>query len=133
VNGGQAFASFRSRFQSKYSGVDPTGFSFTSHSYDAMYLFGLAMAYSQGTSSAVTGPKMAEGLTKVSSGPQPVELTSVNFTEAANELANNRGINVEGASGSLQFDETGEAPSPIELWQVGDGTFDFVENIPPPQ
>jgi branched-chain amino acid transport system substrate-binding protein len=133
VNGGQAFSSFRSRFISKYSGVDPTGYSFTSHSYDAMYLFGLAMAYSQGTSSEVTGQKMAEGLTKVSSGPQPVELTSVNFTEAANELANNRSINVEGASGSLQFDETGEAPSPIELWQVGDGTFDFVENIPPPQ
>lgn len=133
VNGGQAFESFRSRFSAKYSGVDPTGFSFTSHSYDSMYLFGLAMAYSQGTSSAVTGPKMAEGLTKVSSGAQPVELTSVNFTEAATELANGRSINVEGASGSLQFDDTGEAPSPIELWRVGTSRFEPVENIPPPQ
>ena len=32
---------------------------------------------------------------------------------------------MEGASGSLQFDETGEAPSPIELWQVGNGTFNL--------
>lgn len=134
VNGGQAFDSFRSRFIAKYNGVDPTGYAYTSHSYDAMYLFGLAMAYSQGTSNEVTGPKMAEGLTKVSSGPQPpVQLTSVNFTESANELANGRSIDVEGASGSLQFDETGEAPSPIELWQVRNNTFGFVENIPPPQ
>jgi branched-chain amino acid transport system substrate-binding protein len=99
-----------------------------------MYLFGLAMAYSQGTSSAVTGPKMAEGLTKVSSGPQPpVQLTFTTFAESANELANGRSIDVEGASGSLQFDDTGEAPSPVELWQVGNNTFNFVENIPPPQ
>jgi branched-chain amino acid transport system substrate-binding protein len=76
---------------------------------------------------------MAEGLTKVSSGSEPVQLTSVKFTESANELANGRSIDVEGASGSLQFDETGEAPSPIELWQVGNNTFNFVENIPPPQ
>jgi branched-chain amino acid transport system substrate-binding protein len=132
VNGGQAFNSFQSRFSAKYNGVDPEKYSFTSHAYDAMYLFGLAMAYSQGTSGMVTGPKMAEGLTKMSSGPQPVQLTSVNFTEAATELAANRSIDVEGASGSLQFDETGEAPSPVELWQVGNGTFNFVENIPPP-
>lgn len=133
VNGGQAFDSFRSRFSAKYNGVDPTGYAFTSHSYDSMYLFGLAMAYSQGTSGEVAGPKMAEGLTKVSSGSEPVQLTSVKFTESANELANGRSIDVEGASGSLQFDETGEAPSPIELWQVGNNTFNFVENIPPPQ
>jgi branched-chain amino acid transport system substrate-binding protein len=133
TNLGRAFSSFRSRFSGKYPGVDPTNYSYTAHSYDAMYLFGLAMAYSQGTSNEVTGPKMAEGLTKMSSGPQPVELTPVDFSGAANELANGRSIDVEGASGSLQFDDTGEAPSPVELWQVGNGTFDFVENISPPQ
>jgi branched-chain amino acid transport system substrate-binding protein len=134
TNVGQAFSIFRSRFIAKNQGVDPTGYAFTSNSYDAMYLLGLAMAYSQGTSNEVSGPKMAEGLTKVSSGPQPpVQLTSVKFTESANELANGRSIDVEGASGSLQFDDTGEAPSPIELWQVSNNTFNFVENIPPPQ
>lgn len=133
TNVGQAFSIFRSRFTAKYPGVDPTKYSFTSHSYDAMYLIGLAMAYSQGTSNEVTGPKMAEGLTKISSGTQPIQLTQGNFTEAANELANGRSIDVEGASGSLQFDDTGEAPSPIELWQVGNNTFNFVEYIPPPR
>ncbi len=129
---GQAFNSFRSRFISKYNGVDPSNFSFTSHGYDSMYLFGLAVAYSQGTSNAVTGLKMAEGLTKVSSGAQPIELTSSNFTQASGELAAGRSIDVEGASGSLQFDAAGEAPSPIELWQVEGSTFRQVRNVPPP-
>jgi branched-chain amino acid transport system substrate-binding protein len=56
---GQAFSAFRSRFLARYNGVDPSNFAFTSHSYDAMYLFGLAVAYSQGTSGEVTGSKMA--------------------------------------------------------------------------
>ncbi len=133
TNGGQAASIFQSRFTGKYPGVNPANYSFTAHSYDAMYLFGLAMAYSQGTSNEVTGPKMAEGLTKMSSGPKPFELTLVTFTEAANELANGRSIDVEGASGSLQFDDTGEAPSPIELWRVATDRFEHVGNIPPPQ
>jgi branched-chain amino acid transport system substrate-binding protein len=130
TNGGQAFDSFQSRFQAKYN-ADPSDYSFTAHSYDSMYLFGLAVAYSQGTSGSVTGPKMAEGLTKVSSG-KLYQLTSVSFTDAATDLAAGRSIDVEGASGSLQFDATGEAPSPIELWQVTNNTFTHVMNIAPP-
>ncbi len=129
-NGGQAFDSFQSRFIAKYN-ADPSNFSFTAHSYDSMYLFGLAVAYSQGTSGSVTGPKMAEGLTKVSSG-KVYQFTSVNFTDAAADLASGQSIDAEGASGSLQFDDTGEAPSPIELWKVSGSAFTHVENIPPP-
>jgi branched-chain amino acid transport system substrate-binding protein len=129
-NGGQAFDSFQSRFLAKYN-ADPSNYSFTAHSYDSMYLFGLAVAYSQGTSGSVTGPKMAEGLTKVSSG-KVYQFTSVTFTDASTDLASNRSIDAEGASGSLQFDDTGEAPSPIELWKVSSNTFTHVENLPPP-
>jgi len=129
---GQAFNSFQLRFIQKY-GPDPRNFSFTSHSYDAMYLLGLGMAYSQGTSNSVTGIKIAEGLTKVSAGSSPpIELTPTNFGKAAIELAAGRSVDVEGASGSLQFDATGEAPSPIELWQVEGSNFRALENIPPP-
>src|SRR5439155_10450195 len=38
-----AFTNFTDRFSSKYH-VDATQYSFTSHSYDAMYLVGLAAA-----------------------------------------------------------------------------------------
>jgi branched-chain amino acid transport system substrate-binding protein len=129
---GQAFNSFQLRFIQKY-GPDPRNFSFTSHGYDSMYLLGLGVAYSQGTSGSVTGLKIAEGLTKVSSSSAaPIELTPTNFGKAASELAAGRSVDVEGASGSLQFDNAGEAPSPIELWQVEGSNFRAVSNIPPP-
>lgn len=129
---GQAFNSFQLRFIQK-NNSDPRNFSFTSHAYDSMYLLGLGVAYSQASSGAVTGAKMAEGLTKVSSGSNPpIELTPTNFGKAASELAAGRSVDVEGASGSLQFDAAGEAPSPIELWKVEGSNFVAVENIPPP-
>jgi branched-chain amino acid transport system substrate-binding protein len=130
---GQAFNAFRSTYISQYQGEDPSKFSFTSHAYDSMYLLGLAVAYSQGTTNAVTGIKMAEGLTKVSSGTT-IELTSTNVTQATTELAAGRSINVEGASGNLTFDAAGEAPSPIELWQVDlvENDFNTIRNVPPP-
>jgi len=129
---GQAFNSFQTRFKQKFE-QDPRNFSFTSHGYDSMYLLGLGVAYSQGTTGSVTGIKIAEGLTKVSSGSgTPIELTPTTFSRATSELAAGRSVDVEGASGSLQFDAAGEAPSPIELWQVEGSNFRALENIPPP-
>lgn len=119
---GQAFTAFQSRFSSKY-GKDPSEYSFTSHSYDSMYLLGLAVAYAQGQDSQVTGAKMAEALTKVSSPVPAVQMTSSTFGDLSGKLANGISVNVEGASGSLEFDAAGEAPSPIELWQVRNGGF----------
>jgi len=129
---GAAFKSFQSRFQTRFNNVDPSNFSFTSHAYDSMYLFALGAAYAQGQGGQVTGAKMAEGLTKVSSGATELELTPTNFTAAAAELAAGRPINVAGASGSLDFDAAGEAPSPIELWMIEGSSFRTMQNIPPP-
>jgi branched-chain amino acid transport system substrate-binding protein len=129
---GAAFDSFRSRFMTRFSNVDPSNFGYTSHSYDSMYLFALAAAYAQGQGGQVTGAKMAEGLTKLSTGTTKLELTPTNFTPASTELAAGRSLNVEGASGSLDFDDAGEAASPIELWVVEGTGFRKVENIPPP-
>ncbi|MDC0713687.1 ABC transporter substrate-binding protein [Stigmatella sp. ncwal1] len=126
---GQAFNAFQSRFRSKYNDVDPSNYSFTSHSYDSMYLLGLAVAYAQGQGGQVTGLKMAEGLTQVSSLGAAVQMTSSAFGQLSGELASGRSINVEGASGSLQFDEAGEAPSPIELWQVQGSNFVTVDTL----
>jgi branched-chain amino acid transport system substrate-binding protein len=125
---GLAFKAFQSRFFSRYE-KDPSAYSFTSHSYDSMYLLGLAVAYAQGQGGQVTGLKMAEGLTHVS-GPGPsVQMTSTNFIELSGKLASGNSVNVEGASGSLEFDAAGESPSPIELWQVKDNKFVRVKTL----
>jgi branched-chain amino acid transport system substrate-binding protein len=127
---GQAFNTFSSRFTGKYQ-KNPVEYAYTSNAYDAMYLLALGAAWSQGSIQAVTGAKMAEGLTRVSSGTSSTttQLTSSNFTFLAAELAAGRSVNVEGASGRLDFDAAGEAPAPMELWQVRDTSF---VTIPPP-
>ncbi|OJH34401.1 ABC transporter substrate-binding protein [Cystobacter ferrugineus] len=130
---GQAFRAFQSSFKDRFN-KDPSAYAYTSNAYDAMYLLALGSAYAQGTSGAVTGPKLAEGLTKLSSAQNsPVQLTSSSFTSLASELAAGRSVNVDGASGPLDFNnDTGEAPSPVELWQVSGNNFVTIGNIPAP-
>lgn len=112
------YASFRDSYQSRYQ-IDPSSYSFTSHSYDAVYVLGLAMAFAaKDGSGTVDGPNVATGLTKLSSGSS-FRLIPTQFTPAVNELVAGRSINVDGASGKLDFDPAkGEAPSPMELWRV---------------
>jgi branched-chain amino acid transport system substrate-binding protein len=130
---GQAFKSFQDRFKARYGGKDPADYAYIANAYDAMYLVALGAAYSQSTSSEVTGVKLAEGLTRVSTGTSGTntQLTSSNYTFLAAELAAGRSVNIEGASGRLDFDSAGEAPAPIELWQVNAQGFTAIEILEP--
>jgi len=111
---------------------DPAAYAYTSNAYDAMYLLALGASYSLNTSNEVTGAKMAEALTRVSSGASGTQLTNSNFTYLTAELAAGRSVNVEGASGPLDFDANGEARSPVELWQVEGSSFVTVSsNVEP--
>lgn len=131
---GQAFSTFSARFNDKYK-KDPAEYSYTSNAYDAMYLLALSASYSLSTANTVAGAKMAEALTRVSSGTSGTntQLTNSNFTALAAELAAGRSVNIEGASGPLDFDANGEARAPVELWQVGDSGFvTIASNLEPP-
>ncbi|MFN7130961.1 MAG: ABC transporter substrate-binding protein, partial [Myxococcales bacterium] len=125
---GPAFESFRSRYQSKFK-ADPTQVSFTANSYDAFYLVALAASYASTATGdkPITGVRMAEGLTKVSSGT-PRLLEPLSYAGARGDMENGRSIDVEGASGKLDFDaSTGEAPSMIEEWKYAGGAFSTVQ------
>jgi len=130
---GPAYQSFASRFQTAY-GTDPTSYSFTGHSYDAMYLLALGSAAAVGPapySGEVTGATIADGLTRLSSGTL-YQLVPSDFTAASSALEGGATINVDGASGHLDFDPaTGEAPSPIELWRVSGTGFQTVGTVEP--
>lgn len=130
---GPAYQSFASRFQTAY-GTDPTAYSFTGHSYDAMYLLALGAAHAVGPSpyeGPVTGATIAEGLTHLSAGAT-FQLVPSDFTGASAALQAGGDIDVDGASGPLNFDPaTGEAPSPIEIWRVSGTGFDTVGTVEP--
>lgn len=116
---GPAFTSFATRYQARHGAGSATAFSFTSHNYDAFYVLALAAASAVGSSGTgeLTGATIAGGLEKLSSGTR-YQLTPTNFTAAKTVLEAGGRVDVDGASGALQFDANGEAPSQIELWQI---------------
>jgi branched-chain amino acid transport system substrate-binding protein len=122
---GIAFADFRSRYRDLF-GIEASDFSFTAHSYDAAFLIMLCAAYAARDNGAVTGPRMSEGIAKLSlptgsDGGMSFQLKPTAWREASSELNAGRPINVEGASGQLDFDLDAGAPSsPYEIWQVTD-------------
>lgn len=130
---GLPFPAFRDAYRIKF-GIDPSSFSFTSHSYDAMYLLGLAASYASSNGRTLNGRTMAEGMTKlVSTGPA-VNIEPASFSSMRNTISAGQPLNVEGNSGKLDFIPDAGAPySLIEQWRIeADGGFSIVSLIDPP-
>lgn len=128
---GGAFAAFRGSFIAQYR-LDPNSFSYASHSYDAMWLVMLSAAAAQSLG-VIDGPNLGVGMTRLSSTNQlPVLLRSDSWTEPSNNLLQGLSVNVEGASGPLDFDLDAGVPSaPYEIWQVSDGGIRVLRQVNP--
>jgi len=119
---GAAYSIFANSFAARF-GMNADNYAFVENDYDAVYVLALAAAYALSPSGGgdVTGLALADGLTHLSSGAS-YSLTPSAFTNARAALQGGTSIDVEGASGHLDFDPaTGEAPAPIQLWQVDGG------------
>ncbi|MDQ3262098.1 MAG: ABC transporter substrate-binding protein [Myxococcota bacterium] len=131
---GVAYFSFRSSFLSRF-GVDANTYAFVEHDYDLMYALALATAHAVGPNGQgpLTGTTLSAGLARLSDlGSSSFQVGPSSFTNARTALEGGALINLEGASGKLQFDPaTGEAPSPIELWQFRAGVIEKVEVLEP--
>lgn len=123
---GPAYQTFASRYISKF-GVDPAQQSYTAHSYDAAYCLALAHAWAlrPDGSGKADGKALSEGLQQLASAATPATLGPTGFSALRKALSSGTAVNVEGASGPLDFDvESGEAPSPVQIWTVSsDGAF----------
>jgi ABC-type branched-subunit amino acid transport system substrate-binding protein len=122
--GGAEAAAFAARFHARFL-RDAGDQTYSANRYDAIYLLALGAAWAAGKDGrgAITGPRIAEGLTHLSSGPK-FSLTPEHFTAAKALLQNGRAIDVEGASGRLDFDNaTGEGPSAFQLWRIQGKSF----------
>lgn len=118
---GPTFDSFATHFSLRFSD-DATQRSFTAHSYDAAYTLILAHAWAlrDDANKAVTADDLADGLKQLSDhSGATYSLEPTNYVAATSELLAGKPINVEGASGALDFDPvSGEPTSAVELWQV---------------
>ncbi|MCP3103578.1 ABC transporter substrate-binding protein [Myxococcus sp. K15C18031901] len=137
--GDPVYNTFNQRFRSTYNNTDPGQYSFTAHAYDAMYLVALGAAYAAGPDAnaprTIDGAGIAKGLAHVT--PPEGEAATIfalgiaGFSQARGEISAGKYINVRGASGELDFDANGEAPSEYELFRIEGGAFKTVELITP--
>ncbi len=117
VGVGTNYVSFANRYRTRF-GVDPDQYSFMANNYDAMYLMAYGMSFALGGGSPLTGERIAQGLTHLTTGTS-IAVGPSSFTPATSALGSGSSIDVEGTSGQLTFNpQTGECPSPIQLWQI---------------
>jgi branched-chain amino acid transport system substrate-binding protein len=125
-----AFAWFQPQFEQKYK-VSTDAVADIANVFDAAMLLALSGSYALGPKQALDGTHMAHGLTHVSQGKK-IALYPPNFAEAANALGAGQDIDIDGASGHLDFDaKTGEAKADIEVWEIQNKAFKHLENVTP--
>ena len=107
------FGIFKASYEGRFEDDGATVFG-GAGAYDIVYM----LAYS---ASLVSGPPRAEdlarGLHKLADPDgDVVAVGSTNFGTGLSALADGKGIDFDGASGPLQFDEQDEAESDIQVW-----------------
>jgi branched-chain amino acid transport system substrate-binding protein len=128
-----AYAWLQQEYQSTY-GADP-GLTPSLASYaDAMMLLAVAAGVNAVEGRPLDGTHLAEVLGRVSAvdaGPL-IPLDPPHFTDAVSTLGGGQDIDVQGASGPLNFDAgVGEASSNIDVFQFLDGGFTVVKTVYP--
>jgi branched-chain amino acid transport system substrate-binding protein len=111
--------SFHSRFQARFL-RDAANQTYAAHRYDAVYVLALAAAWAAGLDGRgeLTGRRLAQGLLHLVAGPR-IGLTPDTFTAAKARLQRGESIDVEGASGGLDFDRTsGGVEAAYQLWRI---------------
>ena len=126
------FGTFASRYEQTYD-RDASAQSFLAHSYDAIYALALATAWASGQEGELNGTTLAQGLAQLSSPDAEITaVEAVNFSALQKALLAGEAVNLDGASGPLDFDPaTGDVTGVIELWRVDGGSFSTVAVVTP--
>jgi branched-chain amino acid transport system substrate-binding protein len=110
------FQAFSLKYSGKY-GSFPNVFG-QAGSYDSVYLLAYAIA-SLGSNATVNGDGIATGMTKMVGGTTAIDVGTGQMQSAVTTLMGGSAININGASGPLDFDtKLHEAPSDIDVWCV---------------
>lgn len=105
---------FYSRYQRSYGEALVFGMA---GAYDATYLLAYAVV-AAGEGAPLSGGALARGLRRMTGGAVRVDAGPTDVAKAFNLLHDGNAIDYNGASGPLDFDGAGEAPSDIQVWCV---------------
>lgn len=111
------YAAFLAAYSPEY-GEDARAFSFTANAYDAAWLLVYGSAWGLYQDGSISGPNIAKGLRRVSDG-DTIGLLPSTWGQVREKFQRGESINVEGASGSLDYDPvTEETSGKIQTWQI---------------
>jgi ABC-type branched-subunit amino acid transport system substrate-binding protein len=125
------YASFIAAYAAEFS-EDVRSFPYTPNVFDAAWLLNYGAAWALlGEDGEVTGTNIARGLRRLSNG-QSVEIRPSGWTAVLQEFREGNGVDVQGASGELDFDpDTEETSASIEIWQVVDRNISSIYTVNP--
>jgi len=116
-------AAYVQAFQRMHPGLDPNA-AFVGQAYDAVYVAALAMQ----KAGRVDRAAIRAHLREVANPPGEV-VGPGEWRRARDLIAAGRAIDYEGASGPVNFNETGDAEGKIEVWAVREGRITTVETV----
>lgn len=124
------YAGFIAAYTAEY-GADVRPFSFTANAYDAAWLVAYGAAWAIYQDGEVRGQTIAQGLRKVSGGTE-VDIVPTSWNLVKQSFQSGQAVDVEGASGQLDYDPaTEETSAPIEIWEIQGGAVVGVDTFDP--
>jgi hypothetical protein len=122
-----------SGLNAQYASADAGEETYAAYTYDATWiaLYGYAWAHHKGALGGIKGEdgtEIARGLRRLSDSSQSgTDILPANWAGIKGALSDDEArINVQGASGYLDFDEdTEELESPIDIWKINTQSDDF--------
>jgi branched-chain amino acid transport system substrate-binding protein len=129
-----AFEGFESEYGTAYEELSPDAGSYPAYAFDASWLMITAVTWSVLQEGEVTPTGVGRGMRNISApldvGQVDLNLTTTSWEEnIRTAFSQGRAVNVTGATGPLDYDETtGETSAPVEVWTIEDrgGEYGFV-------
>lgn len=123
---GTTYDAFQSSYTAEYD-RNANAFSFTAHAYDAAWLTLLGALWGElQEQGSFEGRSLARGLRRLS-GTGPVPLEGAVLELARSRFRIGEGIDIDGASGALDYDESSEeTTASIEVWTIAADGMGFV-------
>lgn len=102
---------------------------FQTNAYDAINVTGLAMLTAELSGEGITKETIAANLDSVAN-PEEGDVVVTSYNEGKEALEAGDGIDYQGLSGPVDFDEFGNITAPFTIQQVQDGSFTNVATLP---
>jgi ABC-type branched-subunit amino acid transport system substrate-binding protein len=132
ISQGPTFELFKTSYTAAFK-REPAPLSFVPQAYDATWLVFYGAAFALRQEKAVTGTGIARGLRKIASTGPEIAITPANWTTISDAIGAGMPVNLDGASGDLDFDPvTEETTGLIDIWRISaDRKIESITTIDP--